>query len=315
MRLMKRQTNNNTFLRFLIIPLLASVMACRGREASALVTTVQASELPPAASDVAPAPPTITYTAFKVEGAKSIAELRSKLGEERFSAVLKVNRLDKNHLRSGDTLMVPQTEVSDLLSLSPFPQKLEAASQIKKLVLVSRRAQAFGVYESGKLVRWGPTSTGKKTTPTPAGLYHTNWKARTRISSVNSSWILPWCFNLDEVDGISFHQFDLPGYPASHGCVRLLEEDAKWIFEWAETWMRSKADESLVAHGTPVVIFGDYSYSEKAPWKRLVEDPRAAAVSGSEIDAALSNHLTAILAQARERETLIAKAVPPAQQQ
>jgi len=35
---------------------------------------------------------------------------------------------------------------------------------------------------------------------------------------------------------VSFHKFDLPGYPASHGCVRLPEEDAKWIYDWADHW-------------------------------------------------------------------------------
>jgi hypothetical protein len=248
---------------------------------------------------------------FKVQGTKSVAELKSRLGTERFNAVLKINRVDKNHLRSGDTLVIPETD-GDLMSLSPFPFQLELVSPIKKLLLVSRRAQAFGAYESGKLVRWGPTSTGKKSTPTPAGLYHTNWKARTRISSVNQSWILPWCFNLDDVDGISFHQFDLPGYPASHGCVRLLEEDAKWIFEWADQWMLSKKDGAVLAHGTSVIIFGDYSYGEKPPWKRFVSDPNAAALSQSEIERAVNQHLPAIRAHARERESLLAKAAPVA---
>jgi hypothetical protein len=251
------------------------------------------------------APKPVGFSVFKVQGRKSIAELESRLGPERFADLLKINRLDKSHIRIGEVLLVPEGN-TDLSNLSPFPLRLEAASRIRKLVLVSRRAQAFGAYELGKLVRWGPTSTGKKSTPTPAGLYHTNWKAKTRISSVNSSWILPWCFNLDDVEGISFHQFDLPGYPASHGCVRLLEDDAKWVFEWAEMWMLSKTERSLLAHGTPVVIFGDYSYGEKAPWKRLAEDRNAASLSVAEIEDGLRKHMPKIETQARERETLVA---------
>ena len=181
--------------------------------------------------------------------------------------VLKLNRLDLKHLRKGVTVVVPDAP-ADLMAFSPFPRELEAARSLSKLILVSREAQAFGAYESGKLVHWGPTSTGKKSTQTPTGLFHTNWKKKETRSSVNSAWILPWAFNLDNFDGIAFHQYDLPGFPASHGCVRLLSADAQWIFGWADTWILSKA-QSIAAYGTPVVIFGDYAYGKEAPWKRL----------------------------------------------
>ena len=45
------------------------------------------------------------------------------------------------------------------------------------------RVQAFAAYDSGALVRWGPTSTGRREMPTPARLFHTNWKARQRTST------------------------------------------------------------------------------------------------------------------------------------
>lgn len=254
-------------------------------------------------SPASPIPPRCQV--FKVQGRKSIADLESRLGADLFAAVLRINRLDRKHLRTGEVLVIPEADVS------PFPLKLDAAGAIAKLVLVSRRAQAFGAYESGKLVRWGPTSTGKKSTPTPAGLFHTNWKARSTRSSVNASWILPWCFNIDNHAGVSFHQFDLPGYPASHGCIRLLEEDAKWIYNWADAWMLSQPSQSLRAYGTPVVVFGDCSYREKPPWKRLVDDPTAAEISPAEIERALNEYLRTIASRARTRESLIAQLAPP----
>jgi hypothetical protein len=203
-------------------------------------------------SSIAPTP--VHFEVFKVQSRKSITDLESRLGADAFAAMLKMNRVDKKHIHAGDSLIIPDAS-ADLMSIAPFPMQLEIARKIPKLVLVSRHVQAFGAYESGRLVRWGPTSTGKKSTPTPAGLYHANWKAKTRRSSVNQSWILPWCFNLDDSAGISFHQFDLPVYPASHGCVRLLEGDAKWIYDWAEQWTLSKIDQSVLAFGTPVLIY------------------------------------------------------------
>lgn len=245
----------------------------------------------------------MAFEVFKIQHRKSIAELQSRLGADAFAAVLKINRIDRSHLRVGDLLVIPRAS-GDLMSVAPFPPQIETARNMLKLVLVSRRVQAFGAYEAGRLVRWGPTSTGKKSTPTPAGLYHANWKSKSTRSSVNASWILPWCFNLDNRVGVAFHQFDLPGYPASHGCVRLLEEDTKWIYDWAEQWTLSKTDQSVFAFGTPVVIFGDYSYGEKPVWTRLAEDPGASAVSVAETQTALNQHLATIEARSHARQQL-----------
>lgn len=306
----------------IVISILASAFAYRSRGTNTLGTTVGAGEIPdpedtqkasPSVSTVWP--PTnqarpLRFHVVTLQGQKSIKELETRLGPDLFTLVLKINRLDRKHLRNGASLVVPDA-TPDLLSLSPLPLKVEGARSIPKLILVSRHAQAFGAYQFGELVHWGPTSTGKKSTPTPAGLYHTNWKSKERRSSINQSWILPWCFNIDDINGVAFHEFDLPGYPASHGCVRLLEEDAKWLYDWAEQWMLSKPDNAILAYGTPVIIFGDYSYGEKAPWLRLAGDPAAAAISITEIDNVLNKHLPVIATRARARQSLLAQSVPP----
>ncbi|RPI72970.1 MAG: hypothetical protein EHM47_07060, partial [Ignavibacteriales bacterium] len=110
---------------------------------------------------------------------------------------------------------------------SPFPKHAEILDSVKKILIYSYPIQAFAAYEFGTLVRWGPTSLGKRSTPTPTGLFHTNWKAKRTISTVDSTWVLPWAFNLDNFAGVSIHQFDLPGYPASHACARMLDTDAE----------------------------------------------------------------------------------------
>lgn len=291
----------------LAAPLLASTIGFRRNGSNSIPATIQASDFTPADKDDSASPrqnaplsspSPIHFEVFEVQGRKSITVLESRLGADAFTAMLKINRTDRKHIRNGDSLIIPDAG-ADLLSIAPFPTQLEVARTIPKLVLVSRRVQAFGAYESGVLVRWGPTSTGKKSTPTPAGLYHANWKGKTRRSSVNQSWILPWCFNLDDMAGISFHQFDLPGYPASHGCVRLLEEDAKWIYDWADQWTLSKTGHSIVSFGTPVVIFGEYAYGEKPLWKRLGEDAGATAISLAETENCLNQHLAMIATKAR----------------
>ena len=220
------------------------------------------------------------------EGRKFLSQLKSEIGEEKMAALLKLNRLDAQHLRAGVTLVIPE-QVDELSAFSPFPNRVETVRDIPKLILVSLRVQAFGAYEFGNLVRWGPTSSGKKASPTPAGVYHTNWKSKATRSSINDEWLLPWYFNLDNQRGISFHQYDLPGYPASHGCLRLLEDDAAWIYGWADQWTLSTDRRRVEAYGTPVIVFGKYDYGKPAPWKHLATDYSAASVTGSELEEAI----------------------------
>ena len=74
------------------------------------------------------------------------------------------------------------------------------------------------------------------------------------------------------------HEFDLPGKPASHACVRLYAKDAEWIYYWAEQWMLNE-EHKIIAFGTPVVIFGDYPFDGRKPWWNLSENPKALNVS------------------------------------
>src|SRR5262245_49859361 len=253
-----------------------------------------------------PTPPApVAYRSVVIkgeEGRKFLSQLKSEIGEEKMAVLLKLNRLDAQHLRAGVTLAIPE-QVDELSAFSPFPHRVESVSEIPKLFLVSLRVQAFGAYESGRLVRWGPISSGKKTTPTPAGLYHTNWKSKATRSSINKDWLLPWYFNLDNKRGISFHQYDLPGYPASHGCIRLLEDDATWIYGWADQWTLSTDRRRVETHGTPVIVFGEYDYGMQPPWKRLVADYCAASVTGLELDESLRRYLPVILQRESEGRT------------
>jgi hypothetical protein len=220
-----------------------------------------------------------------VGGAGSAARLRVELGDEDFLNMLKVNRIDQVHAMQADTLIVPDPG-SDLLRLSPWPAVLPEADSTRKLLLVSLRVQAFAAYENGKLVRWGPICSGGRSTPTRTGLFFVNWKNRLHISSVNSSWIMPWTVNIDSWVGTALHQYALPGRPASHCCIRLMEDDARWIFDWVDEWSLAPGGETVIAHGTPVILFGDYDYEAPPPWRMLPTDPNATTVLPEEIESA-----------------------------
>jgi lipoprotein-anchoring transpeptidase ErfK/SrfK len=92
-------------------------------------------------------------------------------------------------------------------------------------MLVSPTVQSFAAYDSGRLVHWGPVSTGGARAPTATGLYHVNWKLPEHRSTVDLTWFMRWCVNIDNQQGTAIHQYALPGRPESHCCIRLAEDD------------------------------------------------------------------------------------------
>jgi hypothetical protein len=79
----------------------------------------------------------------------------------------------------------------------------------------------------------------------------------------------PWYFNFHNTRGLALHQYDLPGYPASHACIRLLERDARWIYEWGEGWTLDAREITVIEPGTPLLIVGQFAFGEPSPWRSL----------------------------------------------
>jgi hypothetical protein len=204
---------------------------------------------------------------------KTAAELRERFTAAQLDILEKLNRRDQEHLIRTEPpvpgIVVPTAWEADELAYSPLPQEWPAAAGHAKYLVVHQPGQVFGAYESGKLVRWGPVSSGRKETPTPSGAFHLTWRSRKRTSTDNDAWVLEWYFNFVNSRGISFHQFDLPGYAASHACVRLLQRDAQWIYAWGDQWQLSADKRSVDVPGTPVLIIGAFGHGEVPPWTSL----------------------------------------------
>lgn len=191
---------------------------------------------------------------------KDTRELDARYTAPQVAVLEKLNRRDREHLPRTDPpvpgLVVPTTWPDDELALSPMPSDYPWVRGVAKAIVVHQPSQVFGAYEFGQLVRWGPVSTGRKETPTPVGVFNLTWKAKQRRSTDNEQWLLRWYFNFVNARGVSFHQFDLPGYPASHACVRLLERDAQWLYSWGDQWKLDATGRSLTAAGSLVLIVG-----------------------------------------------------------
>lgn len=67
-----------------------------------------------------------------------------------------------------------------------------------------------------------------------------------------------WVINFHYLRGLHFHQYALPtAGPTSHGCVRLLNPDAKWLYRWIDTWNRT--EDGRLLDRAPLIIIGDVS--------------------------------------------------------
>lgn len=248
-----------------------------------------------------------SYKILKLKHGISYYKLTQRYGRNGADIILALNRIDKKNLKRQNAVIIPDTFVNNWKYYSPFPLKVEEAYHIPKLIIVSQRIQAIAAYRLGNLELWGAASTGKEETPTPNGLFHTNWKARETVSTFDEEWILRWSFNLDNFEGISIHQYELPGFPASHSCVRLNEKDAEWIYNWAEQWIVTADEESVLAFGTPVIIFGNYDFDSPRPWLQLADNPKSTQIDADDLSNEIEDYSEIILERKKKRSELIAK--------
>lgn len=143
---------------------------------------------------------------------------------------MKVNRVDKRHIPVGKTVLLP-IDVQKASRYVPVPELL-ANSRGEREIRIFLDRQYFGAYEKGRLLFWGPVSSGRKTYRTPPGKFFVNYKQRHKLSIKYDNAPMP--FSINFYGGYFMHQQSLPGYPASHGCVRLLMTDAERLFNWVK---------------------------------------------------------------------------------
>jgi len=176
------------------------------------------------------------YSCYKVKRGDTWSKLFPD--EDQRDLVMRVNRTN-NKLYSGMIIAVPHDNNLDSLDLSPFNRQIEAPGE--KVIIVSLDKLAFGAYNSdGELEYWGPVSGGKGYCPdlgrgchTAKGHFHIYRKMgegckSTKFPVGRGGAPMPYCMFFN--GGFALHgSYDVPGYNASHGCVRLFVKDAKWL--------------------------------------------------------------------------------------
>jgi hypothetical protein len=144
-----------------------------------------------------------------------------------------------------------------------FPERSPAGPV---LIIVSIPDQLVYVYRNGIRVAASSCSTGKPGHRTPTGVFTILQKDKHHRSSTYSNAPMP---NMNRLtwSGIALHAGNLPGYPASHGCVRLPMQFSEMLFGITRLGMTvviadERSQPSAVVH--PGLVLGDYARREFA---------------------------------------------------
>ncbi|MFI4937440.1 MAG: L,D-transpeptidase [Candidatus Berkiellales bacterium] len=158
---------------------------------------------------------------------------------EQRTIVKKANRMN-TPLHSGMVIAVPNNLGNmSVMDIAPFPHKIGSSG--RTLVRVDLGKLAWGAYDTqGNLVNWGPVSGGRNYCPdihhgchTPHGNYTIFEKQGPGCIShkfplPHGGAHMPYCMHFH--GGYALHgSATVPGYNASHGCVRMYPEDAEWL--------------------------------------------------------------------------------------
>jgi len=124
-------------------------------------------------------------------------------------------------------------EKAAALKAGKFLWQPERAPEGQAEIVVSLAEQKAYVYRAGKLIGVTTVSTGKRGHRTPTGSFTILQKRRKHFSNLYNNAPMP---NMQRLTwtGIALHAGALPGYPASHGCVRLPMEFSKLLFAVTE---------------------------------------------------------------------------------
>lgn len=194
--------------------------------------------------------------------------------------VARFNRIDRRHIYPGVSIKVPK-RIEDIKDFSPLPEYYEPAKDEAKFILIDLSEQFLGAYEYGKLIFSTPAATGERGNETPAGDFRiTAYNSRHKSSLYfieNTNIPYPMHYGLRfhiSKGGIAYwiHGRDLPGYPASHGCVGLYDEemqkkyykypkepvlmDSRKLFEWAIAPLTDDGRFHVIKDGPRVRIIG-----------------------------------------------------------
>jgi len=202
------------------------------------------------------------------------------------------NRIDRRHVYPGMTIKVPK-DMARIRNYTPMPARYEPARRHEKYILVNLTEQWLGAYEYGRLKFSMPAATGSDDHKTPTGLFRVDARHQTHTSSLYKTEDQQDQYPMDNAirfhvgdDNVSYwiHARDLPGRPASHGCIGVYDEgmqkrmygiphspallDSERLYDWAvgeEEYEDDEGEMEDLEDGPVVEVIGENPRYHRAP--------------------------------------------------
>lgn len=116
-------------------------------------------------------------------------------------------------------------------------EKESAKPQGPLIISISIAQQKMRVYDANGLFAESPVSTGMPGHPTPMGVFSVIQKHKFHHSNIYSGAPMPFMQRITW-SGVAMHAGVLPGYPASHGCIRMPAAFAVKMWNWTRMGAR-----------------------------------------------------------------------------
>ena len=117
-------------------------------------------------------------------------------------------------------------------------EKETGAKPVGPLIIsISIEKQRVRIYDANGFFAEAPVSTGMKGHPTPMGVFSVIQKHKLHHSNIYSNAPMPYMQRITW-SGVAMHAGVLPGYPASHGCIRMPTAFAQKMWNWTKLGAR-----------------------------------------------------------------------------
>jgi len=218
------------------------------------------------------------------------------LFQERWQDILRFNRMDRRHFYAGISIKVPK-RLEEIRNFVPLPPSYPEAAEEPKFILVDQSEMFLGAYEYGKLVLSFPVAIGIEEHRVPNGTFRID-AADLRhesnlytVEEIGRPYPMHYALrffvdkSIETWPSFWIHGRDVPGYPASHGCIGLYDEEmqvdyyrehdrkvmqpyyheltppfmegAKTLYQWVVDPRTDPGTLHLIGNGPKVLVIGE----------------------------------------------------------
>src|SRR5687768_4096877 len=159
-------------------------------------------------------------------------------------------------LQSGSVLAA-----AERLKAGEFLWAPEIAPRGPVLLIINLATQRAVIYRNGLPIGISTVSTGRPGYRTPTGVFTVLQRHVEHYSSLYDDAPMPYMQRLTW-GGVALHGGNLPGYPASHGCIRLPQQFARLLY-------------GVTRLGMTVIVTNEAVVPRVAPQEALLQGPSA----------------------------------------